>query len=68
MLLGTHWTKLRFSDSRSNGEKATKPYNIGEWEQWCLTTLGYLKAISRQYVTEVSISFGCLNFDWELSN
>ncbi|XP_039128613.1 nuclear cap-binding protein subunit 1 isoform X1 [Dioscorea cayenensis subsp. rotundata] len=39
--------------SRSNGEKATKPYNIGEREQWCLTTLGYLKAISRQYVTEI---------------
>jgi len=30
-------------------------YNIGEQEQWCLTTLGYVKAFSRQYATEVSL-------------
>ncbi|KAI3967263.1 hypothetical protein MKW92_027666 [Papaver armeniacum] len=28
-------------------------YNIGEKEQWCLTTLGYVKAFSRQYAAEI---------------
>ncbi|KAJ0983561.1 hypothetical protein J5N97_011816 [Dioscorea zingiberensis] len=39
----------RAYDSQSNGEKGTKLYNIGEREQWCLTTLGYVKAFSRKY-------------------
>ncbi|KAJ3683742.1 hypothetical protein LUZ60_013969 [Juncus effusus] len=37
-----------------NGDKEMKSgYNIGEMEQWCLCTLGYLKAFSRQYATEI---------------
>ncbi|KAJ0979646.1 hypothetical protein J5N97_015120 [Dioscorea zingiberensis] len=43
----------RADDSQSNGEKGTKLYNIGEREQWCLTTLGYVKAFSRQYAAEI---------------
>ncbi|ONK68418.1 uncharacterized protein A4U43_C05F11300 [Asparagus officinalis] len=39
--------------SEMNGETTTNGYNIGEQEQWCLTTLGYVKAFSRQYATEV---------------
>nr|CAD1833320.1 unnamed protein product [Ananas comosus var. bracteatus] len=39
-------------DSQANGE-GVKQYNIGEREQWCLTTLGYLKAFSRQYASEI---------------
>ncbi|KAJ0982871.1 hypothetical protein J5N97_011126 [Dioscorea zingiberensis] len=41
--------KLASLKSQSNGEKGTKLYNIGEREQWCLTTLGYVKAFSRKY-------------------
>ncbi|GMI84148.1 ABA HYPERSENSITIVE 1, ENSALADA, CAP-BINDING PROTEIN 80 [Hibiscus trionum] len=39
--------------SQSNGGKATNIYNVGEKEQWCLSTLGYLKAFSRQYASEI---------------
>ncbi|GLT82137.1 hypothetical protein SLE2022_005470 [Rubroshorea leprosula] len=39
--------------SQSNGEGANKVYNIGEKEQWCLSTLGYVKAFSRQYASEI---------------
>lgn len=28
-------------------------YAVGEKEQWCLSTLGYVKAFSRQYASEV---------------
>ncbi|XP_022988026.1 nuclear cap-binding protein subunit 1-like [Cucurbita maxima] len=28
-------------------------YTVGENEQWCLTTLGYVKAFSRQYASEI---------------
>ncbi|KAK9146885.1 hypothetical protein Sjap_006788 [Stephania japonica] len=34
-------------------EKSSKIYNIGEKEQWCLTTLGYVKSFSRQYATQI---------------
>lgn len=38
----------------SDSERAANNnYNTGEKEQWCLTTLGYLKAISRQYAKEI---------------
>ncbi|KAL0306100.1 UNVERIFIED_CONTAM: Nuclear cap-binding protein subunit [Sesamum radiatum] len=30
-----------------------KWYNVGEKEQWCLTTLGYVKAFTRQYASEI---------------
>ncbi|XP_015571307.1 nuclear cap-binding protein subunit 1 isoform X2 [Ricinus communis] len=39
--------------SQSNGEKSSYVYNIGEKEQWCLSTLGYVKAFSRQYASEI---------------
>ncbi|KAJ3699924.1 hypothetical protein LUZ61_003629 [Rhynchospora tenuis] len=41
------------NDSEANGEGRKQGYNIGELEQWCLVTLGYLKAFSRQYATEI---------------
>lgn len=41
--------------SQSNGGNTSDVYNIGEKEQWCLTTLGYVKAFSRQYASEVNI-------------
>ncbi|XP_059666715.1 nuclear cap-binding protein subunit 1 [Cornus florida] len=39
--------------SHSNGERASNGYNVGEKEQWCLSTLGYVKAFSRQYASEI---------------
>ncbi|KAK9084179.1 hypothetical protein Scep_030650 [Stephania cephalantha] len=39
--------------SNANGEKSSKIYNIGEKEQWCLTTLGYVKSLSRQYAAQI---------------
>jgi hypothetical protein len=43
--------------SEPNGQNAKSGYNVGELEQWCLCTLGYLKSFSRQYATEVSVTF-----------
>ncbi|OMO54435.1 MIF4G-like, type 3 [Corchorus olitorius] len=39
--------------SQSNGGKASNIYNVREKEQWCLSTLGYVKAFSRQYASEI---------------
>ncbi|CAI0450224.1 unnamed protein product [Linum tenue] len=40
--------------SQSNGEGGSSNiYNIGEKEQWCLSTLGYIKSFSRQYASEL---------------
>ncbi|XP_072997664.1 nuclear cap-binding protein subunit 1 [Typha latifolia] len=39
--------------SQLNGETEKYSYNIEELEQWCLSTLGHLKAFSRQYATEI---------------
>lgn len=39
--------------SQSNGGRENNVYNVGEKEQWCLSTLGYVKAFSRQYASEV---------------
>ncbi|XP_022728994.1 nuclear cap-binding protein subunit 1 isoform X3 [Durio zibethinus] len=39
--------------SRSNGGRTTNIYNVREKEQWCLSTLGYVKAFSRQYASEI---------------
>ncbi|XP_050236758.1 nuclear cap-binding protein subunit 1 isoform X2 [Mercurialis annua] len=39
--------------SQSNGDKSSNIYSIGEKEQWCLSTLGYVKAFSRQYASEI---------------
>jgi len=46
--------------SQSNGEKKGV---VGEKEQWCITTLGYVKAFSRQYAAEVC-SIPCLHLSW----
>ncbi|KAJ8770900.1 hypothetical protein K2173_022072 [Erythroxylum novogranatense] len=43
----------RTKKSQSNGGKASTAYNVGENEQWCLSTLGYVKAFSRQYSSEI---------------
>ncbi|KAL1352591.1 hypothetical protein HN51_016579 [Arachis hypogaea] len=40
-------------NSQSNGGKKSGAYNVGEKEQWCITTLGYVKAFSRQYAAEI---------------
>ncbi|WVZ08923.1 hypothetical protein V8G54_022269 [Vigna mungo] len=43
----------RSQNSQSNGEKKGGAYVVGEKEQWCITTLGYVKAFSRQYAAEI---------------
>jgi nuclear cap-binding protein subunit 1 len=43
------------SGSQSNGGKESNIYNVGEKEQWCLSTLGYVKAFARQYASEVNL-------------
>lgn len=43
-----------FSLSQTNGGNVSTAYNVGEKEQWCLSTLGYVKAFSRQYASEVN--------------
>ncbi|XP_072147144.1 nuclear cap-binding protein subunit 1 isoform X4 [Setaria viridis] len=40
-------------NSEPNGQNTKDGYNVGELEQWCLCTLGYLKSFSRQYATEI---------------
>ncbi|TXG72947.1 hypothetical protein EZV62_001526 [Acer yangbiense] len=40
---------------QTNGESASNVCNIGEKEQWCLSTLGYVKSFSRQYASEVNL-------------
>ncbi|KAL0353391.1 UNVERIFIED_CONTAM: Nuclear cap-binding protein subunit [Sesamum angustifolium] len=39
--------------SHANGGRSKNAYNVGEKEQWCLTTLGYVKAFTRQYASEI---------------
>ncbi|PKA60876.1 Nuclear cap-binding protein subunit 1 [Apostasia shenzhenica] len=41
------------SNSLLDVDGTANAYNIGEQEQWCLTTLGHVKAISRQYAKEI---------------
>ncbi|KAK4484935.1 hypothetical protein RD792_007540 [Penstemon davidsonii] len=43
----------RSPKSHSNGGKTQNGYNVGEKEQWCLSTLGYVKALTRQYASEI---------------
>ncbi|KAJ6309993.1 hypothetical protein OIU76_014855 [Salix suchowensis] len=43
----------RPNKSQSNGGKDSNIYNVGEKEQWCLSTLGYVKAFARQYASEI---------------
>ncbi|KAI4348377.1 hypothetical protein L6164_009108 [Bauhinia variegata] len=40
-------------NSQSNGGKTGNAYNVDEKKQWCITTLGYVKAFSRQYASEI---------------
>lgn len=39
--------------SNLNGGRTGSGYSVTEREQWCLSTLGYVKAFSRQYASEV---------------
>ncbi|PHT69513.1 Nuclear cap-binding protein subunit 1 [Capsicum annuum] len=39
--------------SHPNGSRERNGYNLDEKQQWCLTTLGYLKAFTRQYASEI---------------
>lgn len=39
--------------SNSNGGRTSSGYSVTEREQWCLSTLGYVKAFSRQYASEI---------------
>ncbi|KAM7526901.1 hypothetical protein LguiA_016803 [Lonicera macranthoides] len=39
--------------SSSNGGRTGSGYSVGEKDQWCLSTLGYVKAFSRQYASEI---------------
>uniref|UniRef100_A0A0E0GMC2 Nuclear cap-binding protein subunit 1 n=1 Tax=Oryza nivara TaxID=4536 RepID=A0A0E0GMC2_ORYNI len=41
------------NDSQLNGQNKKISHNVGELEQWCLCTLGYLKSFSRKYATEI---------------
>lgn len=52
----THFLMVIFPNvtiSNSNGGRTSSGYSVTEGEQWCLSTLGYVKAFSRQYATEV---------------
>lgn len=40
-------------ENGSSKRNAGSGYTIGEKEQWCLSTLGYVKAFSRQYASEI---------------
>ncbi|KAI7750295.1 hypothetical protein M8C21_005816 [Ambrosia artemisiifolia] len=40
-------------DKENGNSKRNSGYMIGEKEQWCLSTLGYVKAFSRQYASEI---------------
>ncbi|KAG8386641.1 hypothetical protein BUALT_Bualt03G0169800 [Buddleja alternifolia] len=45
----------RSQKSNTNGNRTGNGYNVGEKEQWCLTTLGYVKAFTRQYASETNV-------------
>ncbi|VAH90802.1 unnamed protein product [Triticum turgidum subsp. durum] len=49
------------NNSQVNRENTEAGYTIGELEQWCLCTLGYLKSFSRQYATEIWSHIGMLD-------
>lgn len=52
LLVGYGWI-----GSHSNGGSAGNGYKVGEKEQWCLSTLGCVKALTRQYASEVSLVY-----------
>ncbi|OIT39171.1 nuclear cap-binding protein subunit 1 [Nicotiana attenuata] len=39
--------------SHPNGSREINGYNLDGKQQWCLSTLGYLKAFTRQYASEI---------------
>ncbi|XP_016510271.2 nuclear cap-binding protein subunit 1 isoform X3 [Nicotiana tabacum] len=39
--------------SHPNGSRERNGYNLDGKQQWCLSTLGYLKAFTRQYASEI---------------
>lgn len=50
--LNYKFTMFSLFCSHLNG-RTEHAYTVCENEQWCLTTLGYVKAFSRQYASEV---------------
>ncbi|MFS7984951.1 putative nuclear cap-binding protein subunit 1 [Helianthus anomalus] len=46
-------TSAMETDKENGNSKRNSGYIIGEKEQWCLSTLGYVKAFSRQYASEI---------------
>lgn len=44
---------LHLFSSQANGQASQNIYTIGEEEELCRVTLGYMKAFSRQYAAEV---------------
>ncbi|KAL2473257.1 Nuclear cap-binding protein subunit 1 [Forsythia ovata] len=39
--------------SHAHGDRSGNGYIVGEKEQWCLSTLGYVRAFTRQYASEI---------------
>ncbi|CAA6654249.1 unnamed protein product [Spirodela intermedia] len=47
-------SKMQLDSENGKPEnRASNSYNVGEQEQWCRSTLGYVKAFSREYATEI---------------
>lgn len=52
------WVGVDFFHDRPFAvSRASDGYKVGEQEQWCRSTLGYVKAFSREYATEVGFPF-----------
>lgn len=45
--------KEKEATSVSNGRKGSSGYDLSETDQWGLSTLGYVKAFTRQYASEI---------------
>ncbi|XP_078440701.1 ARM repeat superfamily protein isoform X2 [Wolffia australiana] len=46
--------KMQLDSLNGNSDNRTrKSYDVGEQEQWCRSTLGHVKAFSRQYASEI---------------
>jgi len=51
--IGAEDDKPSAMDVDSENGNPKKSCEVGEREQWCLSTLGYLTAFTRQYASEV---------------
>lgn len=54
--IGAEDDKSSAMDVDSENGNPKKSCEVGEREQWCLSTLGYLTAFTRQYASEVKIT------------